>query len=106
MSLQHVAQRLDTPRETPPIRLYVGRRRLDFIGTRALADVLGFTGKPKNRLISVYRWIARHGLRTYQESPRARVKVAAADVERILGAHSGESATALESSQLDVTKQE
>lgn len=106
MSLNHAAQGLDTPREALPIRLYVGRRRLDFLSTRQLADVLGFTGKPKNRLISVYRWLSRHGIRTYQESPKARVKVSAADVERILGAHSGESATSVESSQLDVTKQE
>lgn len=106
MSLQHLAQHGHAPRETPPIRLYAGRRRLDFIGTRALADLLGFTGKPKNRLISVYRWIARHGLRTYQESPKARVKVAAADVERLLGVHADHSTDAVHPNQLDVSKQE
>ena len=100
MSSQHVAERGDTPRETPPIRLYCEGRRLDFLTTRELAALLGFRW-----LRSVYRWIERHGLATYQESPKARVKVSAADVERVLGSHGRQSAEGLDSNQLEGVKQ-
>ena len=101
MSLQHPAQSFDTPRETTPIRLYCEGRRLEFITTRELASLLGFRW-----LRSVYRWIERHGLATYQESPKARVKVSAADVERVLGSHGKQSAEPLNTNQLEGVKRE
>lgn len=84
MSRQHLAQRLDTPREPSAVHLDRRDRRVEFLTTGECCDLLRYTGI--HRLRSLYRFLARNGVPVQRRSVR-KLLIRRRDVEAVIGAH-------------------